>query len=319
MTPLHRHRSSKVFLDALPEICIMNELSENRMPLPDLSNKEGIIDLIVERLGHVPIDYEERVDFIRGKNGTADRWLAAGVILLLQQRKGAGQESEFVLQLIKRSSIVPQPGDISCPGGMLHPVADRLLRHLISSGLTPIIQGKARSLVRARGAKTLDHITLFLTNALREAWEEVRVNPLNIRFLGALPSRELYVFSRIIFPVVGLVRRDWTFQPNREVERIVEIPLKAFFEKENYGTLTVEVETPLPFRQHVEQIRDFPCFLFTPPGGSEEILWGATMFIIMNFLEIVFGFQMPEEISNRVVRKSLRADYATGNHDPSLP
>jgi hypothetical protein len=180
------------------------------------------------------------------------------------------------------------------------------------------MQGKARSLARAKGVKTLNHISLFLANALREAWEEIRVNPLNVQFLGALPSRELYVFSRIIFPVVGLVRRDWTFQPNREVERIVEIPLKALFEKENYGTLTVEVETPLPFRQHVEQIRDFPCFLFTPPGGSEEILWGATMFIIMNFLEIVFGLKVPEKISSRVVRKSLRADYATGNHDPSL-
>ena len=318
MTPMFGCRASKVFLDALLEICIMDELSENRMPLPDLSNKEGIIDLIVERLGHVPIDYEERIEFIRDKNGATDRWLAAGVILLIHYHEEAGREGQFLLQLIKRSSIVPQPGDISCPGGMLHPVADRLLKYLISSGLTQIIQGKARSLARARGTKTLDHICLFLTNALREAWEEVRVNPLNIRFLGALPSRELYVFSRIIFPVVGFVRRDWTFQPNREVERIVEIPLKAFFDKDNYGTLIVEIETPIPFRQHVEQIRDFPCLLFTPPGGSEEILWGATMSIITNFLEIVFGFHVPEERSNRVIRKSLRSDYATGNHDPTL-
>jgi 8-oxo-dGTP pyrophosphatase MutT (NUDIX family) len=305
----------KCALDALQEICIMNKLSENRMPLPDLSDKEGVIDLIVERLGRAPIDYEERVEFIRGKNGTADRWLAAGVILLIHYHEEAGREGQFLLQLIKRSSAVPQPGDISCPGGMLHPVADRLLRHLISSGLMPIIQGKARLLASARGARTLDHISLFLTNAMREAWEEVRVNPLNIRFLGALPSRELYVFSRIIFPVVGLVKRDWTFQPNREVERVIEIPLKALFEKENYGTLTVEIEVPLPFRQKVEQIRDFPCFLFTPPGGNEEILWGATMFIIMNFLEIVFDFKLPDKISERVVRKSLRRDYATGNHD----
>jgi hypothetical protein len=202
---------------------------------------------------------------------------------------------------------------------MLHPVADRLLRHLISSGLTPIMQGKARSLARARGAMTLDHISLFLANALREAWEEVRVNPLNIRFLGALPSRELYVFSRIIFPVVGLVRRDWTFQPNREVERVIEIPLKALFDRNRYGTLTVEIESTLPFRHEVEPVRNFPCFLYAPPGGREEVLWGATMSIVMNFLEIVFGFTLPEENSNRVVRKSLRPDYATGNHGPSSP
>ena len=286
---------------------------------PILSDPNGVIERIVERLGSVPIDYEERVEFIRSKNGSADRWLAAGVILLLHYHEGTGRESGFVLQLIKRSSVVPQPGDISCPGGMLHPVADRLLRHLISSGLTPIMQGKARSLARAKGAKTLDHISLFLTNALREAWEEIRVNPLNVRFLGALPSRELYVFSRIIFPVVGLVRRDWTFQPNREVERVIEIPLKALFDRNRYGTLTVDIESTLPFRHEVEPVRNFPCFLYTPPGGREEVLWGATMSIVMNFLEIVFGFSLPEENSNRVVRKSLRPDYATGNHGTILP
>jgi 8-oxo-dGTP pyrophosphatase MutT (NUDIX family) len=298
---------------------IMVKRLEHGMQLPDLSAPNGVIEQIIERLGSVSIDYEERVEFIRSKNGSADRWLAAGVILLLHYHEGTGQEGGFVLQLIKRSSVVPQPGDISCPGGMLHPVADRLLRHLISSGLTPILQGKARSLARAKGVKTLDHISLFLTNALREAWEEIRVNPLNVRFLGALPSRELYVFSRIIFPVVGLVRRDWTFQPNREVERVIEIPLKALFDRNRYGTLTVEIESTLPFRHEVEPVRNFPCFLYAPPGGREEVLWGATMSIVMNFLEIVFGFTLPEENSNRVVRKSLRPDYATGNHGPSSP
>jgi len=298
---------------------IMGKRLEHGMQLPDLTDKEGVIERIVERLGSVPLDYRERVEFIQSKNGSADRWLAAGVILLLHYHEGAGREGGFVLQLIKRSSVVPQPGDISCPGGMVHPVADRLLRHMISSGLTPIMRGRARSLAGARGVKTLDHISLFLTNALREAWEEVRVNPFNVRFLGALPSRELYVFSRIIFPVVGLARRDWTFQPNREVERVIEIPLKALFDRNQYGTLTVEIESTLPFRHEVEPVRNFPCFLYTPPGGREEVLWGATMSIVLNFLQIVFGFNLPEESSNRVVRKSLRPDYATGKHGPSSP
>jgi len=284
------------------------------MTLPDFSDKAGIIDLIVERLGHFPIDYEEKVDFIRSRNGSDGRWLAAGVILLIHYHEEAGRGGQFLLQLIKRSSIVPQPGDISCPGGMLHPVLDPFMKRLVAPGLLPIIQGKALALARARGRKTYDHVSLFFANALREAWEEVRVNPLNVSFLGPLPSRELYVFSRIIFPVVGLVKSDWRFRPNREVERIVEIPLKALFEKENYGTLTVDIETSMPFRHQVEPIRDFPCFLFTPPGGKEEILWGATMFIIMNFLDIVFDFKLPDEISDRVVRKSLRSDYATGNN-----
>jgi 8-oxo-dGTP pyrophosphatase MutT (NUDIX family) len=289
------------------------------MPSPDLSDPRGVIEQIVERLGRVPIDYVERVDFIRKRNGSADCWLAAGVILLLHYREGTGPDSGFVLQLIKRSSEVPQPGDLSCPGGMLHPVMDPLLKHFLSSGATPILQGRARSLAKARGPEAYDRIALFLTNAVREAWEEVRLNPCNIRFLGALPSRELYVFSRIIFPVVGLVQRPWRFQPNWEVERIVEIPLASLFDRLHYGSLTVEIESSIPFRQEVEPVRNFPCFLYTPPGGREEVLWGATMSIVMNFLDIVFGFTLPAENSNRVIRKFLRPDYATGNHKPSSP
>jgi len=289
------------------------------MPSIDLSDPGGVIERIIDRLGTVPIDYEERIDFIRSRNGTADRWLAAGVVLLLHHHGGAGPDGGFMLQLIKRSSLVPQPGDLSCPGGMLDPVTDRFLKSLVASGLTPIMRGRALTLARARGAKTLGHIALFLTNALREAWEEVRISPLNVRFLGALPSRELYVFSRVIFPVVGLVKREWTFRPNREVERVIEIPLVALFDPERYGTLTVEIESKLPFRHEVEPVRNFPCFLYTPPGGREEVLWGATMSIVMNFLDIVFGFSLPAGNSNRVIRKSLRPDYATGNHKTSSP
>jgi 8-oxo-dGTP pyrophosphatase MutT (NUDIX family) len=292
-------------------------MMEQGIQRPDLTDRQGVIERIIERLGRVPIDYEERAEFIRRKSATPERWLAAGVILLLDVHETAGGQSEFFLQLIKRSSEVPQPGDLSCPGGMLHPVTDPLLKHVVTSGLTPILRGKARALAKARGPGAYDWISLFLTNAVREAWEEVRLNPFNIRFLGPLPSRELYVFSRIIFPVVGLVNSHWRLRPNWEVERIVEIPLAAFFEPENYATLKVEIESKVPFRHQVEPVRDFPCFLYTPPGGTEEILWGATMFIIMNFLEIVFGFSLPAVISDRVVRKSLRPDYATGNHSPS--
>jgi len=282
------------------------------MTAPDLSDPCGVIEQIIERLGRASIDYEERADFIRKRNGSSD-------ILLLHHREGTGADSGFVLQLIKRSSEVPQPGDISCPGGMLHPVTDPLLKRVLLSGATPILRGKARSMAKARGAATYERITLFLTNAVREAWEEVRLNPFNIRFLGPLPSRELYVFSRIIFPVVGLVKRPWRFQPNWEVERIVEIPLAALFERGNYGTLTVELESTIPFRHEVEPVRNFPCFLYTPPGGREEVLWGATLSIVLNFLDIVFGFTLPAENSNRVIRKSLRPDYATGNHKTPSP
>ena len=46
-------------------------------------------------------------------------------------------------------------------------------------------------------------LALFLAVALRETWEEMGLNPLNIKFLGMLPEQGLIVFDRSIFPMVG--------------------------------------------------------------------------------------------------------------------
>jgi len=93
----------------------MRKMSETLIHLPNLSDKEGVIDRIVEGLGRVPIDYVERYEFIRGRNEAGDRWLAAGVILLLHYQEGTGRESGFVLQLIKRSSESLSPGISAVP------------------------------------------------------------------------------------------------------------------------------------------------------------------------------------------------------------
>jgi len=88
---------------------------------------------------------------------------------------------------------------------------------------------------RRRGNAAFNDITLFLANAVRESWEEIRLSPFNIRFLGPLPSYSLHLFTRTIFPVVCLVEKKWKFHPNREVEKMVEIPLQSFYNEDNYG------------------------------------------------------------------------------------
>ncbi|HOX95688.1 MAG TPA: hypothetical protein PKV09_12940, partial [Syntrophales bacterium] len=220
------------------------------------------------------------------------------------------EPGEFVFQLTKRSVSVPQPGDLSCPGGMLHPPIDALLSPLVSTGLTSIMQGKPLTYAKSRPPDTFRALSLFLTNALRESWEEVRLNPLNVRFLGALPSTDLIVFRRSIFPLVGFVKREWTCRPNWEVEKVVEIPLRDFFLAENYGT--VAVETFVPMRGPVERLRDFPCLIHHDRTGSREILWGATMNILMDFIRTVFDFNPPQNGSAGVVTKRLFENYITG-------
>jgi 8-oxo-dGTP pyrophosphatase MutT (NUDIX family) len=264
---------------------------------PDLPSR------FVETLGTAPLDYVERFAAIRA--GRSEGAQAAGVLLLLRLEEGVP-----FLQLIKRSATVAQPGDLSCPGGMLHGAADVAFRSLLCSGSMPVIRGRPRELSRLRGGSSYRMICLFLANALREAWEEVGLNPLRVRFLGPLPTYSLILFRRTIFPLAGVVTAPWTVRPSREVERVVEIPLAAFFAEESYGRYVV---TYTEVSGSAEELcQDFPCLIHRDPDGTEEILWGATFYIIMRMLKIVFDFDLPDWTRGRPIQRSLRADYLTG-------
>ena len=280
-----------------------------------LSNKEQFLALIVERLGKRPIDFMEKMRFVQDASKSEEPPLAAGVLLLLHFKNNVkspmdNDGGEFFFQLIKRSSRVSQPGDLSCPGGLLHNYFDPLLRFFITSKLVPVLQGSALKYVYMRGHDASRIITLFLTNAMREAWEETGLSPWNILFQGPLPTYSLLLFKRTIFPLVCFVRKEWHFHPNPEVESIVEIPLKTFFNEKNYGVYNVETSDQSIANRGVS--REFPCLIIRDNQGNEEILWGATFYIIMNFLNIVLDFEMPDHNAKRIIRRTLEPEYITG-------
>jgi hypothetical protein len=193
---------------------------------------------------------------------------------------------------------------------MLHGSADVAFRTFLCAGAIPVVGGRPRELSRLRGPLQHRLICLFLANALREAWEEVGLNPLRVRFLGALPTYSLILFRRTIFPVAGLVTEPWTVRPSHEVDRVVEIPLAAFFAEESYGRYVVTYTEVSGSTEEVCQ--DFPCLIHREPDGREEILWGATFYIILRMLKIVFDFDLPDWRKGRPIERSLRADYLTG-------
>jgi len=281
-----------------------------------LTNKEDFLALVVEKLARCTIDYSEKIRFVHGTRTAAEPHAAAGVLLLLHFRSNDPvsdhNRGEFIFQLIKRSAKVTQPGDLSCPGGILHSFLDPLLRPLISYRLIPILQGDALKYTLTKDRTTSRAITLFLTNAVREAWEETGLKPWNILFLGPLPSYSLLLFKRIIFPLVGFVKREWHFYPNSEVENIIEIPLTAFFDERNYGLYRIQPSNDIGAGR--KDSREFPCLIIHDNKGKEEILWGATFFIIMNFLNIVLDFEMPDVHEKRVISRILGPEYLTGHH-----
>ncbi|MCX5827199.1 MAG: CoA pyrophosphatase [Deltaproteobacteria bacterium] len=286
------------------------------MDLNLLNKNDRLPFLIRKSLAPYAGDFARKWQNIRHNNhsGQASQ-LAAGVLLLLCHRGGhisdPREPGAWVLQLIKRSPLIAQGGDVSCPGGMLHPLIDWAFGlFFIRSGVlpcSPLSFGSARA-VAASESKNI--ISLFLANALRESWEELHLNPLHVSLLGSLPTYSLHLFRRTIFPLVAIVRNDWTPIPNSEVDKIIEIPLTNFFREDSYGRYMIQASETLPTPDQGPW--EFPCLIHEDDDG-EEILWGATFYIIMSFLQIVFDFQLPDLHSRRIREKTLNPDYLTGN------
>jgi len=287
------------------------------MNAESLSDKTRFLSLVIQRLGRCSIDFKEKMDFIKKSKSDRGAHSAAGVLLLLQYTgddpSSSTNKGEFIFQLIKRSLSVAQPGDLSCPGGLLHGILDPILTHLIATGIFPIFRGDPLKYAKMRDRETFMIMRLFLANAVRESWEETGLCPWNILFLGPLPSYSLFLFRRTIFPLVGFVKRKWDPCPSTEVETTVEIPLVSFFDENNYGLYNVETSTEV--RTARERPKGFPCLIIRDAAGREEILWGATFYIIMNFFKIVFNLDIPDINSKRVIHRTLGPDYLTGYPD----
>ena len=261
---------------------------------------------VLSRLEKESVDYAEKHLSIVHSNAGGAKHLEAGVVVLLHY-----DQSEYRFQLIKRSESVAQAGDISCPGGMLESKTDEMLSHiLLKTGMIRTIDGRLLYDLPNKDEQTASLVSLFLMNALREAWEEIGLSPLNVGFLGALPSYSLTYFSRTIFPLVCLVREPYHYQLSDEVEKVLEIPLTCFFQSSSYATL--EVESGLGSADPRYNMK-FPCLVIPDGKGNEDILWGATFYIVTNFLKIISGDILPPLSPSRIVKKSLSPHYASGH------
>ena len=280
--------------------------------------REAFLGQATERLGSHPSDFHPEMERIAASGKTRTPRLAAGVLLPLIFRpspdRNDSREGRFLFQLIKRSARVSQPGDLSCPGGMVHPLLDRLLSPLLLHGPLPVISGQARVHALRRDPRSLRIMTLFLANALRESWEEIGLSPFRVRFLGPLPTHRLVRFQRTIFPLAGFIERPQTPHPNREVEKIVEIPLASFFQEGRIGCLTIF--GPETAGADLSEPLRYPCLIHRDPDGREEILWGATFHIIVRFLEIVMDYRLPDWLNGPVIGRRLSVAYLTGRSQP---
>jgi 8-oxo-dGTP pyrophosphatase MutT (NUDIX family) len=108
--------------------------------------------------------------------------------------------------------------------------------------------------------------------ALREAREEIALDPAVVRLLGRLSPLHIPVSGFVLFPVVGVTDRPPTLRPARhEVARIVHVSLERLADP---ATLRIEQQT-LPDGSR----RTVPYF-----AVEGEKVWGATAMVLAELL-----------------------------------
>ncbi|MGO8945650.1 MAG: NUDIX hydrolase [Syntrophobacteraceae bacterium] len=216
---------------------------------------------------------------------------------------------EICITLNKRSKEIKQAGDLCCPGGAIEKL-DHFLARLLAFRGSSLSRWPYWRELKTRQPENADFLSLLYAAGLREAWEEMGLNPFSLTFLGPLPTQCLILFRRSIHPMVAWVSYQKRFHLSREVERIVQFPLRALLNPFNYALYRRYVPPNLEWRFKGTTV-DFPCFIYKI-GERAELLWGATFRIVTLFLEMLFGFQVPDIQKLPLVPASVNEEYVMG-------
>jgi 8-oxo-dGTP pyrophosphatase MutT (NUDIX family) len=164
----------------------------------------------------------------------------AAALLLLYPRGGVTH-----LVLTVRASDLPQhAGQVSLPGGGVDP---------------------GESLQQA---------------ALREAWEEVGVEPASVSIIGALTPLHIPVSGFLLHPLVGVTPDAPVFTPHvREVAQVAEVSLADLAAPERRALTHWQYEG-----------RDYEVPYFDVHGLQ---VWGATAMVLGEFLAVVTEASRP--------------------------
>jgi 8-oxo-dGTP pyrophosphatase MutT (NUDIX family) len=217
---------------------------------------------------------------------------------------------EPCLILTKRSVKVKQPGDLCCPGGSIAPRLDMYLAKLMGLRLLPLARWPYWSNWLRNKPQEARRLALYFATAARESFEEIRLNPFGLKFLGLLPAQSLVMFDRIIYPLVVWTARQQRFYPNWEVEKVVYIPVRDMLNPENYVCYRLRANDRSNAGNALAT-NDFPCFRHKY-DNENELLWGATYRITTIFLNYIFEFTPPAIRTLSLVNGSLDENYLTG-------
>lgn len=116
----------------------------------------------------------------------------------------------------------------------------------------------------------------LLAAALREAHEEVGIEPQDVDVLGSFEGRRTHSTDIMVTPFVGLVRGTPELRPDaKEVADIFEVPLRALADPRYRGAHRWE-------RNGASS--DRPAIVY-----RQQVIWGLTYELTAHFLELILA------------------------------
>jgi 8-oxo-dGTP pyrophosphatase MutT (NUDIX family) len=118
-----------------------------------------------------------------------------------------------------------------------------------------------------------------IATALRECHEEIGVQPNDVRVLGTL-DQVTAGYGFVVTPVVGIVPAPYCFCADpKETAAVASVPIDSLMKPGNF----IMDDLPSP--------GGHPSYHFYVNGWD---VWGVTARIIVQFLELVYGFQIKQ-------------------------
>ena len=112
--------------------------------------------------------------------------------------------------------------------------------------------------------------------ALREAYEEVGIQPEDVEILGELDSMGTLTSNFLITPFVGAIPYPYEFTVSRhEIDELVEVPLSALADDSNYWE---EIRS-------AEGVTGKASFF----RYKDKVIWGATARILKQLVDLAFN------------------------------
>ena len=162
-----------------------------------------------------------------------------------------------------------------------NPVPAAVLVALVDrpEGLTVLLTQRASQLAKHAaqisfpGGRLEDSDADMASAALREAREEIGLDPARVRVFGYLPDH-LVISGFRVTPVLSLVTPPFDIVPNpAEVAEVFEVPVSHVFDARNH-------------KARLRRVGDEDMLLFDIPWEGHSI-WGATAGMLLTFVRMV--------------------------------